>query len=36
MIETLKALDDVLRELGMPLRIRMDEYFLHLVRTPSL
>lgn len=36
MIETLNALDDVLRELGMPLQIKLDEYFLHLIRNTCI
>lgn len=31
MVETLGALDDVLRGFGVPLQVRLDEHFLHLV-----
>ncbi len=36
MIETLQALDDVLHSLGMPLQIKLDEYFLHLIRNTCI
>lgn len=32
MTETLAALDDVLRGLGVKLQEKLDEYFLHIVR----
>lgn len=34
MIDTLGALDDVLRGLGIPLQVKMDEYFLQVLHRP--